>query len=99
MILINNTFSISRDSRNWILTQTTTSPAKSGKNKGKIITRSEEHYFSNLMALCARVIDLSLDPTHGMEKMLASLHETHRELESAIAQIGEAANAQRGAIH
>lgn len=84
MIKLNDNYFISRDPHNWILTEKRYHVATKGKNKGNIISVDTSHYFRNLEQLCLRVLDMELDPGHGMDKLLASLHGAQGMIVKAI---------------
>lgn len=84
MIKLNDNYFISRDPNNWILTEKRYHVAKRGHRVGEIICDETPHYFGKLEQLCLRVLDMELDPSQDMEKLLASIHEAQGMIIKAI---------------
>ena len=84
MIKLSDDYYIDRDPTNWILIEKRFRTAKAGKNAGKIVSDDQFHYFGNLKQLCRRVLDMELDPTDGMENLLASLHGAENMIVKAL---------------
>ena len=84
MIIINDRFRVTRDSRNWILERVSRHKATRGKNEGKMVETIEETYYGSLQSLCRHCVDKSLDPDGGLKNMLEQLERVNDDLTRMI---------------
>jgi len=84
MIKISDNYFIDRDKLNWILIEKKYRTAKAGKRAGEIVSEDTHHYFSNLKSLCLRVMDMEIDPTHGIADLNQSLWAAQSMITKAI---------------
>ena len=83
-MIINERFSVERDSLNWKLVETKWETSTKGKHEGERVQRRSLSYYSNLESLCLRCMDKSLDPTGGFAGMLKQLEVAKTDLTKMI---------------
>lgn len=79
MILINDRFSIERDSKTWKLHETT--PNKPG-SKNETSTRTT--YPANMQQVFQSIIDKSGDDTHNLESIIELIRKSRNEIIEAV---------------